>query len=509
MASIFISYRRDDSIDITGRIFDRVIGKFGKGVVFKDVDSLIGGQNFPEVLRQSIQRDTVVLVVIGRAWLGITQARANDPNDFARIEIETAIQRRATIIPVLIQGAQMPHRNQLPPSIAALANVHATVVRPDPDFSPDMNIVVRAIAPHMRSVGQRITRVGISLSSIVIIGIIAALLFQLFGPHSYASSTGVVATATPVTCEPPKDDNTIVIPIQYAPPKTADIMGQAINVLGPGNAASPIINLRPTFDRVNGTCTTILRSDGSWLINRPNQIAITDFSIAADGRSTAKVPDLADHLISIIPEIVIVGKGVYNRGIRNLSRKQLVNIFHGDLTDWSKIDGGPSRRIDVLARDDGGTATDISGISLTFKKSVMLGVPFGGYIAATSNSGNTLQNVANEDYSISYIAQEALRFSPQYQSSAFPITIESYDPSLTNILTGKYQFWDFAHAYTIGTPDRKTPTGKALQALLNATLDPAYQQEVFMTLKFFPVDLNKVRAQDLHCRLTTDPCIAA
>jgi hypothetical protein len=46
-----------------------------------------------------------VLVVIGPAWLAgaddQSQRRIDLPNDFVRIEIETALQQRVPIIPVL------------------------------------------------------------------------------------------------------------------------------------------------------------------------------------------------------------------------------------------------------------------------------------------------------------------------------------------------------------------------------------------------------------------------
>ncbi|MEM9267240.1 MAG: hypothetical protein AAGA46_17120 [Cyanobacteria bacterium P01_F01_bin.13] len=38
--SIFISYRRSDSIAETGRIYDRLATEFGRDRVFKDVDSI-------------------------------------------------------------------------------------------------------------------------------------------------------------------------------------------------------------------------------------------------------------------------------------------------------------------------------------------------------------------------------------------------------------------------------------------------------------------------------------
>jgi hypothetical protein len=44
--SIFISYRRDDSADVAGRIYDRLVDSFGEDLVFKDVDNIPFGMDF-------------------------------------------------------------------------------------------------------------------------------------------------------------------------------------------------------------------------------------------------------------------------------------------------------------------------------------------------------------------------------------------------------------------------------------------------------------------------------
>jgi hypothetical protein len=40
MAAVFLSYRRADSTDIAGRLFDHLVQRIGKENVFKDVDSI-------------------------------------------------------------------------------------------------------------------------------------------------------------------------------------------------------------------------------------------------------------------------------------------------------------------------------------------------------------------------------------------------------------------------------------------------------------------------------------
>ena len=67
--AIFISYRREDSSDVTGRIYDRLCQHFGKESVFKDVDSIPLGVDFRKHLGDSVGQCNILLTVIGRDGL--------------------------------------------------------------------------------------------------------------------------------------------------------------------------------------------------------------------------------------------------------------------------------------------------------------------------------------------------------------------------------------------------------------------------------------------------------
>jgi hypothetical protein len=151
--SIFISYRRHDSQHITGRIYDRLSTKFGKDAVFKDVDSIPLGIDFREHIREQVSRCAVLIAVIGKSW-GDSSAtgnpRLNDPGDHLRIEIEAALERRIPVIPVLVDGVEMPSEEELPPSLGRLAYHNGISVRPDPDFHSDADRLLRGIESLLR-----------------------------------------------------------------------------------------------------------------------------------------------------------------------------------------------------------------------------------------------------------------------------------------------------------------------------------------------------------------------
>ncbi|MCI0610440.1 MAG: toll/interleukin-1 receptor domain-containing protein [Anaerolineae bacterium] len=149
---IFISYRRADSADITGRIYDRLIGHFGESAIFKDVDSIPAGIDFKKYLDKAVSRCQVFLVVIGNQWLEITDSRGRkrlqDPSDFVRIEVESALERNIPVIPLLVGGASMPSERKLPPSLQKLVYRNGIPIRSDPDFHRDMDRLIEAISSY-------------------------------------------------------------------------------------------------------------------------------------------------------------------------------------------------------------------------------------------------------------------------------------------------------------------------------------------------------------------------
>jgi hypothetical protein len=146
--SIFISYRRDDSAGYAGRLYDRLRSRFAKDRLFMDIDNIPPGHDFVEVLEAAIAACNVVLVLIGKQWVSITNAdgtrRLDDPNDFVRLEIATALRRNVRVIPVLVRGATMPLESALPPDVRPLARRQALAISDD-DFHHDADRLIAAI----------------------------------------------------------------------------------------------------------------------------------------------------------------------------------------------------------------------------------------------------------------------------------------------------------------------------------------------------------------------------
>ena len=84
MPRIFISYRRDDSVDVVGRICEHLVAQLGADALFKDVDSIPYGEDFRRAIAGAISECDVLLAVIGPDWLGAQdgESRLDDPNDY-------------------------------------------------------------------------------------------------------------------------------------------------------------------------------------------------------------------------------------------------------------------------------------------------------------------------------------------------------------------------------------------------------------------------------------------
>lgn len=131
MAShIFINYRRADSANAAGRLYDRLEAHYGKEHLFMDVDQIAGGVDFVDELNRQLSKTDVLIAVIGPNWVTIKDEnsedyRLNNPDDFVRIEIERALQIEIEIIPVLVDGAAMPQLVDLPESMKPLSRRNA------------------------------------------------------------------------------------------------------------------------------------------------------------------------------------------------------------------------------------------------------------------------------------------------------------------------------------------------------------------------------------------------
>jgi tetratricopeptide (TPR) repeat protein len=156
--SVFISYRREDAAGEAGRLSEHLARRFGPNRVFIDIDTIAPGTDYVAELDRALTATTVVLVVIGRQWLAVTNAqgtrRLDDPDDFVRREIQTALERSARVVPVLVQGAAMPSEADLPKALAPFATRQAMAIQHE-EFGADTQRLADALAPLLEPAGPQ------------------------------------------------------------------------------------------------------------------------------------------------------------------------------------------------------------------------------------------------------------------------------------------------------------------------------------------------------------------
>jgi hypothetical protein len=124
-----VSYRRQDTQSATGRLCDKLQLHFDAAQVFHDIESIEPGADFAATIAAKVSDSAVVLVMIGPRWLDAAgsdgRPRLEDPEDYVRLEVATALRRKIPVIPVLVEGAAMPSASALPDVMRALAQHQA------------------------------------------------------------------------------------------------------------------------------------------------------------------------------------------------------------------------------------------------------------------------------------------------------------------------------------------------------------------------------------------------
>jgi TIR domain len=176
---IFISYRRDDSAAMAGRLHDRLAETFGQANLFIDVDNMPAGADFVKYLNKQVGSCDIFLCTVGPNWLNAKdedgQRRLDQSDDYVRVEIAAALSRDIPVIPVLIDGARVPNARELPGDVAALTRRNAVEVRSS-HFRRDADELTQKISEVLKEKGSAHRRLVLP-----IIGVLLALMFGWVG----------------------------------------------------------------------------------------------------------------------------------------------------------------------------------------------------------------------------------------------------------------------------------------------------------------------------------------
>jgi hypothetical protein len=196
VATIFLSYRREDSAGYAGRLCESLERRLGKGEVFRDVDTIRAGEDFVDTIQARLQDCRALLVLIGREWLDAADAskhrRLDQEGDYLRQEIVTGLASpHVLVVPVLVEGMTMPAVEELPEAIRALGRRQAVSLR-DETWDADVDRLLTAVTGSGASASSTRSK----WPALVVAALTIALLAAIFVARRFRSADGAV-TADP------------------------------------------------------------------------------------------------------------------------------------------------------------------------------------------------------------------------------------------------------------------------------------------------------------------------
>lgn len=148
MTSVFVSYRRAAADGYAGRLYDRLKLQLGADQVFMDVTNVSPGTNFWESLSNHVKQCEVFIALIHPGWASVTNQdgsrRLDNESDYVRREIEIALNQRKVVLPVLVNGAEMPAATELPEPIKTFSHFQCIHLRHD-SYDSDSNKLLELI----------------------------------------------------------------------------------------------------------------------------------------------------------------------------------------------------------------------------------------------------------------------------------------------------------------------------------------------------------------------------
>lgn len=181
---------------------------------------------------------------------------------------------------------------------------------------------------------------------------------------------------------------------------------------------------------------------------------------------------LVDHKVAVVGITPVINKDLK---IKNLTKKQLIGIFTGEITNWRQI-GGPDVPVVVINRAQG------SGTRVTFERWAL----DNRAVLQTQeqdSTGMVRQIVASTPGAISYMAFAYV------DSSVKTVAINGVEPTNKNVQTDQWKVWSYEHMYTKGKPTGLT------KSFVDYMLSDDVQDKIVSKLGYIPINQMKVTRQ--------------
>lgn len=184
-----------------------------------------------------------------------------------------------------------------------------------------------------------------------------------------------------------------------------------------------------------------------------------------------KAKALVDHQVAVVAITAVSNPAV---GVDSLTKQQLVDIFTGKITNWKEV-GGADQKIQIINRPaSSGTRATFEKFALGTKTEDLPG-------SIQEDSSGTVKKIIGETPgAIGYLALSYLDESVQ------TLKYDSVDPSVDNVISGKYPVWAYEHMYTNGEPN------ETVKAFLDYFLTDEVQNGDVTELGYIPASKMQV-----------------
>ncbi len=201
MAGIFVCYRRNDTAGYAGRLVTSLAGRFGHRNVFHDIRTP-PGRDFIEEIEIALNSCAAVLVLIGHRWVEEADLKAREGDDIVSMEVATALSIGIPVIPVLLDGAEMPKASELPGDIQSLSRRQAQDLSSNRwDYDVRQLIQILETIPKLR---RQVVWNSLNTKAAVAIAVVMAVAAAL--AYSYRSELLNGLSGSSETVEPSAND---------------------------------------------------------------------------------------------------------------------------------------------------------------------------------------------------------------------------------------------------------------------------------------------------------------
>lgn len=199
---------------------------------------------------------------------------------------------------------------------------------------------------------------------------------------------------------------------------------------------------------------------------------------AVDWDATTDVPGfkafsgLKAHKIAVIPFATVVNK---ENPVKNLTTKQLQDIFSGKITNWKEV-GGNDAPIVVMNRAHG------SGTRVNYQLKALNGAAFmskGDNYKEVGKSGEMVTAVDTNPNAIGYVD------FPYVKGNIKAVDLNGVAATTDNVINGTYKVWGYGYLVTKGEP--KGADAEFIKYIQSSK----FQNGSLAKLKFIPISKMK------------------